>query len=97
MKKDPMPAEFVAFIRSLAARPELRDPRRIFRGLVIRWCLWRDGESSNALPGYTTPPPEDKRTGFPAGWSQQKFTAIVRESIGTSAISAARRAATLHH
>ncbi len=92
MRKDPLPTEFVAYIQRLASDPRVQDPRRIFRGLLIRWCLWRDGENSNALPGYSTPPPEDKRTGFPAGWSQQKFAAIAKEAIGTAAIAKARTA-----
>jgi hypothetical protein len=95
MHKDPLPAEFVAFIRTLSTAQDLRDPRRMFRGLVIRWCLWRDGVESNALPGYSAPPPQDESTGFPIGWSQQKIAAIVKETIGTAAIHQTRRAASL--
>lgn len=96
MRKDPLPAEFVAFIQGYATSPQFTTPRRLFRGLVFRWCLWRDGHSGNALPGYTTCPPEDARTGFPHGWNQRRIDDLCRETIGTAAISTARRQAATH-
>lgn len=97
MGKDPLPADFVAFIQRLANGSKPLDPRRIFRACVLRWCLWRDGNRGNEIPGYAHCPDEDPRTGFPAGWSQRKFSDLCRETIGTAAIASARRAAALHH
>ncbi len=93
MKKDPLPAPFVAWLRQLVLKDRSHNVRRIHRWIIIRWCLWTDGIQSNAIPGYDAPPPADERTGFPAGWSIQKFTAIARETIGTTAIHQARQAA----
>ena len=93
MKKDPLPAPFVAWLRELILRDPHHNIRRIHRWCVLRWTMWTDGVPSNALPGYSEPPQADPRTGFPAGWSYQKFHAIARETIGTATISQALRRA----
>lgn len=96
MKPDPLPAEFVAYIRELLLRDRTHNIRRIHRWLIIRRTLWSDGIPANAIPGYTTCPPADERTGYPAGWTYRKFSDIAREAIGTQRIHAARqRAASL--
>ena len=98
MRKDPLPAEFAAYIRNLFLRDPRHNIRRIHRWIIIRWCLWADGIEANAMPGYATCPPEDPRTGFPAGWSVRNFSDLCREAIGTATIAAARgRAAAIHH
>lgn len=93
MKKDPLPAEFVAWLRSYILSAQFTNPRRLFRGLVLRWGFWLDGVNSNALPGYATCPKPTGRTGLPDGWSYQKFHAIARETIGSDRIHTARKAA----
>jgi hypothetical protein len=93
--KDPLPTEFVAWIRHLVLSSRNPDPRRLYRGLILRWGFWLDGISSNKLPGYATCPKPVERTGLPAGWSYQKIRDIARETIGTAAIQAARAAATM--
>lgn len=95
MKKDPLPAEFVAYVRSLYLSDQRRDIRRIHRWLILRWGFWLDGVSDNALPGYATCPKPAFGSEFPAGWSYQKFHAIAREATGTDAIHRARRTASL--
>jgi hypothetical protein len=95
MKKDPLPAEFVAYIARLILDHPHIHPRRTWRGLILRWGFWLDGVSDNSLPGYTTCPKPTLKTNLPAGWSYQKFYAIAREAIGTPAVHAARRTASL--
>lgn len=92
MKQDPLPAPFVAWLRSYAASAQFTSFTRLHRGLVLRWCLWRDGIPANALPGYATCPPATT-SGFPAGWSAGNLRDICREAIGTQAIHTARRRA----
>lgn len=95
MKQNPLPAEFVAFLKGYVASAQFTSPRRMFRGLIFRWCLWADGHQGNALPGYTACPQADELTGFPAGWSERKFRDIAREAIGTDVVRTARRRASL--
>ena len=97
MKPDPLPAAFIAFVQGYARSEHFTCPRRLFRGLVFRWCLWRDGNPENAFPGYTACPEEDLRTGFPHGWNQRRISDLCREAIGTKAVSRARRVAAAHH
>lgn len=92
MKKDPLPAEFVTYIRRLAADPRVRCRRDIWRFLVVRWGFWLDGVDANALPGYSACP-KPTLSGYPAGWSYQKFNAIAREAIGTETVRIARKRA----
>jgi hypothetical protein len=92
--KDPLPTEFVAWIRYLVLTSKNPDPRRLYRGLILRWGFWLDGTTNNKLPGYATCPKPVERTGLPAGWSYQKFRDIARETIGTAAIQSTRAAAT---
>ncbi len=95
MKKDPLPAEFVAYIKRLVLNHRTISPSRLWRGLILRWGFWLDGVETNKLPGYATCP-KPTLSGYPAGWSYQKFHAIAREAIGTTAVHAARsRAASL--
>ena len=97
MKKDPLPAAFVAFLKSYILSSHFTSVRRLHRGLILRWTLWMDGHSGNALPGYAAPPAAGPN-GLPIGWSYQKFHAIARETIGTPRIHATRqRAAALSH
>jgi hypothetical protein len=93
MKKDPLPAEFVVYVKRLMLHPSSRSPRYVWRWLILRWGFWLDGVTDNALPGYATCPKPTERTGYPAGWSYQKFHAIAREAIGTPAIHQARKRA----
>lgn len=93
MQKDPLPAEFVTYIKRLALDPRTRNINHIWRGLILRWGFWLDGVNSNALPGYTTCPKPVERTGLPAGWTYRKFHDIAREAIGTPAIYQARKRA----
>lgn len=76
-----LPPAFVAWLRSYAMATRHVTPRNIQRGIIIRWTLWLDGETRNALPGYATPPPAGP-SGFPAGWSLGNIAAIVREARG---------------
>lgn len=92
MKKDPLPAEFVAWLRSYVLSNQFTTVRRMHRGLILRWGFWLDGVSSNKLPGYTECP-KPTPSGQPAGWSYQKFNAIARETIGTERIHTARKRA----
>ncbi len=95
MKKDPLPAEFVAWLKAYVLSSQFTTVRRLHRGLIIRWGFWLDGVETNKLPGYATCP-KPTLSGYPAGWSYQKFHAIAREAIGTTAVHAARsRAASL--
>ena len=90
MKPDPLPAEFVAWLTGCIRSARFRNSRSLFRGLVLRWTLWGDGVTSNALPGYATCPPAAGR-GLPAGWSYQVINDIAREAIGTDRIHSARK------
>lgn len=93
MKKDPMPVEFISYLRGYILSRHFRSVRATFRGFILRWHLWADGIQANALPGYATCPPADPRTGFPAGWTMRKFNDIAREAFGTDVIRTARRRA----
>jgi hypothetical protein len=93
MKKDPLPAEFTAYVKRLILHPSCRSPSHAWRHLVCRWGFWLDGVNTNALPGYATCPKPTLETNLPAGWSYQKFHAIAREAFGTDAIHKARKAA----
>ena len=42
------------------------------RSMIIRWMLWQEGDSSQAIPGYAAPP-ADCGKGHPAGWSRGSF------------------------
>ncbi len=92
MKPDPLPAAFVAWLKDYILSQHFTSVRRMHRGLVIRWSLWRDGNPDNALPGYETCPPAGSND-QPIGWSYQKFNAIARETISTTAIHIARKRA----
>jgi len=91
MKKtaSPLPPEFVAWLKGYVQSKQFTNVRRMHRGLVFRWCLWRDGIQANALPGYAECPPES-HNGLPAGWSLRTFSDIAREAIGTDTIRRAR-------
>ena len=95
MKKDPLPPEFVAYVKRLILHPSCRSPSHAWRHLVCRWGFWLDGVNTNAIPGYSTCPKPTLETNLPAGWSYQKFHAIAREAFGTDVIHKARRTASL--
>jgi hypothetical protein len=46
------------------------DGAEVQRVLLDQWHLWRaTHDPKHKLPGYSTPPPADPATGYPAGWS----------------------------
>ena len=90
--KSPLPAAFVAYLASYCRSAQFTTPRRLHRGLILRWTLWQDGHESNALPGYATCPPAG-RGDFPAGWTLRNITDIAKEAIGQEVISARLTAA----
>lgn len=96
MKSNPLPTPFVDYLRSLILSGRFTNIRRLHRGLILRWALWRDGVGENAIPGYSACPPAG-RNDLPAGSSYRNFQDIAREAIGTPAIHATRkRAASLN-
>jgi len=92
-RKDPLPPEFVAWLKGYILSAQFSSPRRLFRGLVLRWCLWQDGVTSNGLPGYAACPKPCLKSGLPAGWSQRTFSDLARETLGTERVYQARKAA----
>jgi hypothetical protein len=90
MKSDPLPPDFVTYLRRFAVSDKFTNPRRLYRMLILRWILWSDGIQENAIPGYATPPPPTK-SGNPAGWTLRNFSDIAREAIGSNTIRKARR------
>ena len=76
---DALPRKFVEFLTEAFLRQSTPSVRRLHRGLILRWILWGDGLTANAIPGYDRCPPAG-RNGFPAGWTLANFRAIAREA-----------------
>jgi hypothetical protein len=76
--KHELPAPFIAFLVKCMHHRNYRSAKQLHRFLVIRLALWRDGESENSIPGYSTPPPDGPH-GYPVGWSIQALRELARE------------------
>ena len=76
---DILPSKFVDFLTEAFLRQSTPSVRRLHRGLILRWTLWGDGLTANAIPGYDRCPPAG-RNGFPAGWTLANFRAIARDA-----------------
>lgn len=83
--KNQLPAPFVSWLQSYIGSPKFTSVRRLQRGLILRWCLWRDGCPGNALPGYSAPPPAGPN-GIPRGWSVSNLRDIAAETLGRSVL-----------
>jgi hypothetical protein len=84
MQPHHLPAEFVTWLRGYIASAQYTSAVRLHRGLILRWLLWQEGNETNALPGYATPPPATA-TGFPAGWTVRNLRDIARETLAEPA------------
>jgi hypothetical protein len=63
---------FKSFIAGLfdAHQRDHDDAAEVHRKLIDRWNTWRQtGDSTFAVPGYTSPPSAEPSTGAPHGWS----------------------------
>jgi hypothetical protein len=61
-----LPAETQTYIATLFLRTG--NIRRTWRFLILRWGFWLDGTPENAIPGFSTCPP-DSGKGYPRGMS----------------------------
>lgn len=86
MKRDPLPAEFAAFVKRLALDPTNRGPRHIWHFLILRWGFWTDGVEANSLPGYATCPKPAIGRHLPAGWSYRKIRNLCNEATAAAAV-----------
>lgn len=68
-----LPRDFVDYWKSLCDRNK-RKWRPAHGALRRQWQLWRDGDRSQAIPGYAQAPAADPGTDLPAGWSYRNLT-----------------------
>ena len=83
--KQQLPTEFVSWLTGYMLSSHFKSCKRLHRALILRLCLWRDGNLANALPGYATPP-ADGPHGYPAGWSIQSLREIARDCDAATAM-----------
>lgn len=69
-RMDGLPLPFLTHWRGLMESHQ-RDTsgREARRALVRQWREWHKGDLTSAIPGYNMPPPPEKFTGVPKGWS----------------------------
>jgi hypothetical protein len=66
-----LPALFKQHVRAMHELHQRNNTgRNVFRMIVDQWRGWRAGDSTKAIPGYTTPPEPLPETGLPRGWSE---------------------------
>lgn len=68
-----LPRDFVDYWKSLCDRNK-RKWRPAHGALRRQWQLWREGDRSQAIPGYAQPPAPEPGTDLPAGWSYRNLT-----------------------
>jgi hypothetical protein len=73
------------------------DGREAHRQLIDRWQCWRQsGNPEFKIPGYPAPPPPDKTTGEPKGWSYDNLLKLRPKKAARAAAKQGPKAASIY-
>ncbi|MEK9753261.1 MAG: hypothetical protein VW338_08635 [Rhodospirillaceae bacterium] len=84
--KATLPAATIQHWKSLCERNQ-RKCKPAHRALIRQWVLWRNGDITQAVPGYKVPPAPEPATGLPSGWTYKN---LIRHRPSNFELTAAR-------
>lgn len=79
-----LPPAFVTWVKGLFDQHQRADDgKEVHRTILARLAACERG--GDPIPGYTSPPPRDARTGLPAGWSYENILKYCKPRAYTAA------------